>query len=47
MAYLKPDVLKKILQDRENQEEVSPEETRKIFEQQVADTFGKPLQSSG
>lgn len=45
MAFMKPEVLQKIIQAREREEEL--EDNSEIFEKQVADTFGKPLQSSG
>lgn len=45
MAFLKPEVVRKILESRKNEEE--GEEIKEIFEKQVAEMFGKPLQSSG
>lgn len=46
MAFLKPEVLQKILKDREL-EQTEAQNNKEIFEKQVADMFGKPLQSSG
>jgi hypothetical protein len=46
MAFLKPEVLQKILKDREL-EQTEAQNSKEIFEKQVADMFGKPLQSSG
>lgn len=45
MAYMKPEVLEKVLRQRRNEEE--SENSKDVFEKQIADTFGKPLQASG
>jgi len=45
LAFLKPEAIQKLLRQRENEKEI--EENSQVFEQQVLDMFGKPLQSSG
>ena len=45
MAFLKPEVLEKVVRQRKSEQEIKDNE--EVFEKQISDMFGKPLQSSG
>lgn len=47
MAFMKPEAIKRITEKRKQQEQEELADNRKIFEQQVAQMFGKTLPSSG